>query len=310
MSVTLTINPPWPGLPFNISCPDTLKKCKNMQTPNCWEPEIDTFEVITSLLMHCNRDCHYVDIGCNMGIFARHAHELGASVTCYEPQSVYKSILEEYSKKKYFDFEFAAISMKPNSDSRVFTGYRPCGIGVGPKIPSPFVHLEKILVGNIKLLKIDIDSFEGAILSACLNAIRNKRVYIESILVELGDGNYFKRGTSVPNPRGGNISDIWEFQKMSYDVYRLNLASNGEIYDRWGNNIDQRMTKPDNRYKQVRFLRNIRRAELLKEHSGPEGYDTIIDWGQSFLITKQVMIRPLYHHPHDLRIAHKTSYDI
>lgn len=114
----------------------------------------------------------------------------------------------------------------------------------------------------------------------------------------------------MPNPRGGNNFDIWEFQKMSYDVYRLNLASNGEIYDRWGNNINQRMTKPDARYKQVRFMRNIRRAELLKEHSGPEGYDTIIDWEQSFLITKQVMIRPLYHRPHDLRIAHKTPFDI
>ena len=74
-------------------CPDDEKTCRRLtdiplvgQDIDCFEPEQDTFEVLSSLLLHCD-NCTYVDIGCNIGLFAAYAARLGASVKCFEPSA-------------------------------------------------------------------------------------------------------------------------------------------------------------------------------------------------------------------------------
>tara|TARA_B110000046_G_C12925175_1_gene368939 strand:+ start:238 stop:717 length:480 start_codon:yes stop_codon:yes gene_type:complete len=142
--------------------------------------------------------CHYVDIGCNLGVFAQHAVQLGARVTCIEPQSVYNSVLEGAARRwPHFNYKFAAVSMEnyPSKHSRSFVGYRPCRIGANdPGTPAPLYPLSSLLTGRITLLKVDIDSFEGAILSKTLAAIKKKEVEVESILVELGTGKFAHLG--------------------------------------------------------------------------------------------------------------------
>jgi len=311
---TVAITPPWPAKSFNISCPDTLQKCKYFQTEVCFEPEVDTFEVLTSLLMNCDTSCHYVDIGCNMGIFAQHALHLGASVTCIEPQSVYKSVLSEASQKySRFHFDFAAISLHRDTSTRHFKGYRPCGIGHGdPIIAAPFLELSKVIENKyITLLKIDIDAFEGAILSQVLQYIQNNKTKIDSIVVELGDGKYVTKGPQQKlNQRGGNMHDLWYFQNMSYDVYRLNIHVMNEIFDKYGNNVNKRIVPLTSDYHPVHFLRNIRRAEILKRHDSYQKYDKIANWAQSFLITKVNLLQHLPHHSIDITAAHLKFEDL
>jgi hypothetical protein len=46
-------------------------------------------EVINSLLLRCDADCLYVDVGCNLGVFAGLAAAHGARAECYEVYPLY-----------------------------------------------------------------------------------------------------------------------------------------------------------------------------------------------------------------------------
>ena len=85
---TVRIDPPWPAPPFSLACPrlTPLAQCEHLASDSaeggragCSEPEAESAEVLTSLLMGCERSAHepnntspclYIDIGCNLGYFA------------------------------------------------------------------------------------------------------------------------------------------------------------------------------------------------------------------------------------------------
>lgn len=85
---TVRIDPPWPAPPFTLACPrlTSLAQCEQLASDSaeggragCSEPEAESAEVLTSLLLGCERSAHepnstspclYIDIGCNLGYFA------------------------------------------------------------------------------------------------------------------------------------------------------------------------------------------------------------------------------------------------
>ena len=89
-----------------------------------------------------------------------------------------------------FIFEYALVSAEPKPaahHNRVITnGYKPCGIGsVAPPADEAtarpgIVPMATILEDPITLLKIDIDSIDGHLLSVALKAIKEGRANISS----------------------------------------------------------------------------------------------------------------------------------
>jgi hypothetical protein len=85
---TVRIGPPWPAPPFTLACPrlTSSAQCEQLASDSaeggragCSEPEAESAEVLTSLLLGCERSAHepnstspclYIDIGCNLGYFA------------------------------------------------------------------------------------------------------------------------------------------------------------------------------------------------------------------------------------------------
>ena len=91
----LQYSPPWPGLPYTVWCPDSTAKCQQLNGLQCFEPEQETLEVLASLLLHCKtNNCSYIDIGCNLGLYAAYAARMGTSVRCFEPQSTWAAALQ------------------------------------------------------------------------------------------------------------------------------------------------------------------------------------------------------------------------
>lgn len=88
MLPTVLVEPPWPGVPYNISCPPltSMEDCRRISSPvdGCFEPERETAEILNALLSRCHHSCTYVDVGCNLGLFAAQAAALGARAECYE----------------------------------------------------------------------------------------------------------------------------------------------------------------------------------------------------------------------------------
>ena len=78
-----TIVPPWPSPPYTLACPaGTPQATCDLLGPtdqSCFEPEWDTAEIITAILLG-HPGALYVDIGCNIGAFALQAYSLGAHV--------------------------------------------------------------------------------------------------------------------------------------------------------------------------------------------------------------------------------------
>ena len=50
----------------------------------------------------------------------------------------------------------------------------------------------------------------------------------------------------------------------------------------------------------------MRKVELLRRHSSPEKYDTLVSWGQSFLITRVALMEKRAHSGIDLKFAGLT----
>jgi hypothetical protein len=121
---SVLITPPWPGRAYHLACPvstpqpvcDRLGSGGAALSADCYEPEVETAEVLSSLLLGCqtveerevaatpalragepsardvapaSTECTYVDVGCNVGAFALQAAALGAQVRCFEPTSFF-----------------------------------------------------------------------------------------------------------------------------------------------------------------------------------------------------------------------------
>jgi FkbM family methyltransferase len=127
----------------------------------------------------------YVDVGCNLGYFAAQAASLGAHVDCFEPTPPYTAAIRQTIALNGFSSEFnvstAAVAAAPDPVPFVTGGgYMPCGIGAeaiemerarhsGGRWSVPRVDVHRLLRGRrIELLKLDIDSIEGA---PCLDAM-------------------------------------------------------------------------------------------------------------------------------------------
>jgi hypothetical protein len=82
---------PWPAPPFALACPDSKAKCAAL-SDRCNEPETETAEVLSSMLLGClARPCTYLDVGCNLGSVAGLAAAHGATAECFETYPLWVS---------------------------------------------------------------------------------------------------------------------------------------------------------------------------------------------------------------------------
>lgn len=325
----------------------------------CFEPERDTAEVLNSLLLGCHaRPCIYVDIGCNLGAFAAQAAALGArDVLCYELAPHYVEAIETTRELNHFGQDGqgfvvrrAAVVPGVAQGSREFGGaYNPCLI-VPPREHrwrSPEISIHSILrqatrtprrssisgasphmvrtppspspLIPVTLLKIDIDSNEGALLGVVVRMLERREVGVESILIELGDNKgatAWGRGrppgdpqhdgrNSSRYPRGGNVADLYKLQHgLGYDLYRLNIAVGREIFDWRGHDVNTRKVAQAEGVEALFGVRSMRKLERVLPSLPLDSYPSLLSWGVSFLATRVRLAEPATHHTWDLRPDH------
>lgn len=215
---TIAITPPWPGLPYTIACTrgTTREMCDRFASSpsasrmnsSCDEPERDTAEVYNSLLAgsacHASstEPCLVVDIGCNLGLFANQAAALGATVECFEAQPHMIDAIQASAQingwsarlKATHGAVFTTSSMNASSDTMVHLsgGFRPCSLKhdriIDPwSFSAPRLALGPMLASrSLTLLKVDIDSFDGALLHEAVALIRTGETRIRHLLIEIG----------------------------------------------------------------------------------------------------------------------------
>ena len=213
-----TITPLWPAPRFQLACPNSTPQasCNLLgSTTECFEPEAVTQEVLSSFLYDCyRRSCTYIDIGCNIGYFAAHAHALGSRVECFEPTPPYaKAIRKSRSlnggaETSWLVHRVAVVSestwaSRRGAPMRFSHAYIPCG-NIGRQAlrkaraasgpggwSAPLRRIDEIIrQQNVTLLKIDTDGWDGALLADVEAAIARKHAIVESIIVEVGDSQY------------------------------------------------------------------------------------------------------------------------
>jgi len=292
---------------------------------NCFEPESDTAEVLSSLLLHCHsqQPCSYVDVGCNFGYFAAHAAALGVrSVTCVEPTPIYTEAIERTRQlnglsASEFVIQTAAVVSSRNMNKGKLpmsegNAYNPCKIARINKTAawlSPVVDIRSLVLRAaqpVTLLKIDIDSFDGALLHEVVTMIAAEQVEVTSILVELGDRNSataWERGRGdthwTPTPRHGDVNDLRRLQhQLGYDIYRINIHVGREIYDWQGHDVNQ-LKVPQS--PGVAAMYGVRAMKKLERVLPDADYRQLVTWGCSFLITKVQLAEPTVHHDFDLQ---------
>ena len=228
---TTVIEPPWPGRPFHLACPEltTHEQCRQLSISGkidamtrksplgmCTEPEVQVAEAISSLLLGCDgagAGCLYVDVGCNIGFFAAHAAALGAHVECFEPTPFYADAvratvtLNKGFAERVRVVTAALVPGRPFSDHssglRFSTAFAPCGVGSkaqqrAQSWHAPTLRMDEMLDSvskssagqrrRIDLLKIDIDSIEGALFHTAVEWLLSvSNADIRSIIIEYGD---------------------------------------------------------------------------------------------------------------------------
>ena len=329
----LRYSPPWPGQPYSIWCPDSTAKCEQLNTLECFEPEQETLEVLSSLLLHCERsNCTYVDVGCNLGLYATYAARLGASVQCFEPMSTWTAALER-TASAYPRFRIHQAAVFPHQAAhadrpltmRPGDAYRPCGIGKPPEtVTVPRVSLHDILreQAHTSLLKIDIDSLDGALLTTATDMISRGTASIDSILVELGCFHFRSQldpkpgdragckyaalghSTGQQHPRGGDVHDLWRLQRLGYDVYRLRTHTNQDILDWRGADVNRNRSTPHELYVPMRHVRAMKKLEWLPMQPDSSRYSQLVDRYESFLITRVQLAELTKAQSVDLNFAH------
>lgn len=369
--------PPWPGQRYELACPPltNVDVCRRLSTERqsgiryngtrtfnyahteCTEPERETAEVLSSLLVNCDRGCLFVDVGCNLGYFAAQAAALGASVDCYEPTPYFAAATRTTRRLNGWDasslLEFnvteAAIvsehevSASPTRTSRHLTrtfarpSYLPCGVGtrdadLRQPWSVPAVPIRQLVAGrHVTLLKVDIDSNDGALLHDVVRLISRGAASCASILIEYGDdampwaaceheGNAASlricRGyvfgkqqhkarsnmtVGVASPRGGDVRDLYTLQhELGYEIYRLNIHTNREILDWRGRNVNERRSPQQPEFEQLRSVRAMRVLERLRRDVPIERLSKLVRMWQSLLITREPLAEVVTHHLQDL----------
>jgi FkbM family methyltransferase len=318
----------WPGVPFSLACPvgTDAKVCARLSASqekienNCAEPETQTQEVINSFLLGCP-GCLYVDIGCNIGLFAGQAAALGAHVLCYEPTPSYTDAVRRTIQVSKFhgkvDVINAAVVADDASDGTRLSfdsTYRPCGIRNSEEgaWQVPAVSMHRVLFGRrVKLLKIDIDSVEGSLFHTAVKMIEGNETDIETILIEIGDMNTpmtWEGGVVPPtagNPRGGDVNDFFQMQRrLGYDIYRINTHAGREIFDWKGDNVNKMHMAQQETFLQPMFgVRSMRKLDKLSPDTPIESFPHLFRWGISLLLTRVQLAQIAVHHPIDIHFA-------
>jgi hypothetical protein len=150
--------------------------------------------------------------------------------------------------------------------------------------------------------------------------IARNETSIDSILVELGAGPrsaHDELPNWSPHPRRGEAADLWRLQQVGYDVFRINIHTNQEMFDWRGADVNLAPRRGPAQHQQafyepLRGVRSMRKIERLGRFASAKAYPTLIDWAQSFLITRVALLQPVKHHEHDLyhktvRIAHPLN---
>ena len=149
--------------------------------------------------------------------------------------------------------------------------YYPCGVGhsdgpVAHQWSVPPLAIQSILRHRqVELLKLDIDSNEGALLHSCLTMLETRQAYVHSLLIEMGEEKSGlawcddpalalthecrrrreRRNRSPPvqqdpalHPRGGLLRDLQRLQRLGYEIFRVNVHTGREIFDWRGENAN------------------------------------------------------------------------
>jgi hypothetical protein len=174
----------------------------------------------------------------------------------------------------------------------------------------------------------------AGLLHEAVAMLLSKQVTIDSILVELGDASAYwaacdnawnranltfcvgtprhpKRAPtrSVPHPRGGDVNDISTLQNtLGYDIYRLNVHTNREIFSWRGENINERMSPPQPEWEPLMFVRSMRKLERLRADVPRDALGTLLRMHQSLLITRERLASGLArHNKWDLEVGSATA---
>ena len=363
---SVAITPPWPGRAFQLACPantaqETCDRLGSGQASlhgsGCYEPEVETGEVLSSLLLGCERldhGCTYIDIGCNLGAFAGQAAALGAQVRCFEPTNFFVDAIRATTRLNEGFHErlvvtHAAVVTTPMLSSMprlvVRDPYRPCYIGLadfeatharGATLHAPTVGMRSILLAaprqHVRLLKIDIDSVDGALLHEAVELVAAGEVSIDAMLVELGDdrarlaacnrrenahSRHCAGAHGAPHHpwqllRSGDARDLWRLQhELHYGGFRINVHVNQEIYGRDGVNRNNRMSEPSAAWQPLYHVRGMRKLERLRNSTPYDVFvnTTLIGRAQSVLLTTAALAEELLgppvakHHTLDLTLA-------
>jgi len=186
---------------------------------------------------------------------------------------------------------------------------------------APRILLKSIVEGrNVTLLKIDIDYNEGLLLSDVVTSIRTRQTHVRSMLVELGDSksafaacarpenanrSQCLKGEPIDAPRvshrHGHVHDIYSLQhELGYDVYRVNVHANREIFDWRGDNLNEQMSPPQPEFEPLRGVRTMRKLERLRRSVPWANYTHLLHKAQSLLITREPLLARVRHHHFDL----------
>ena len=357
---TVGVAPPWPAAAYTLACTrnSTQDLCDRLGRLavewDCAEPERETQEVLTSFLLGCSgraEGCRYVDVGCNLGYFAAAAAALGAAVDCYEPAPFFIDAIRETVAINRFEGRLNAVhaavmanavESTPTRTAVFGETYTPCGIGVRERqqllrqhyvlvknnqkigYEAPAVSIRSILHGrNVTLLKIDIDTWDGALLGAVVDSLRAGHTRVDSILVEMGGNSGFQAceapenarrkwcqsphmaARADPSPRGGSVMHVHTLQhELGYTAWRTNTHTNREIYDRHGMNANRQMSPQQKYFEPFQFVRAMRKVERLSRATPMHEYSTLLKWSQSLLFTREALLEERgLHHPLDLEYA-------
>ena len=202
--------------------------------------------------------------------------------------------------------------------------YYPCEIGaaLGTRLRSweaPMLPIRSLLDGrHIDLIKLDIDSKEGALVGVIHSLLAERRLTVEAILVELGDWHSAFAGCEVSGNRdlqlcrlrgkpkhrsehrGLQVRNLWGLQhELGFHIYRINTHVNREIYDWRGKDINERKTQQQMGFIPLEFVRGMRKLELLSRDWPVERYDELLRNCQSLLLTREAIHRRFVR-PHDV----------
>jgi hypothetical protein len=219
--------------------------------------------------------------------------------------------------------------------------YAPCGVGARSMVLArersktgsweiPTISIHTLLLNkHVTLLKIDIDSIEGALLHTATSMIAENLTRVDSILIELGHDaggiaacdlcrkqpaqcHHLSRRAMKRcamhdlsmHPRGGDISDIHRLMhEFGYFVYRVNICTNREIFNWKGENVNPKMSPPHPGLIPIFGARAMKKIEQIPPNMPAEQYKDMNRFGTSFLITREVITEVAQHHTIDLEYS-------